>query len=39
VFSVVGVVGALCDAPTRGALRAIGEDFDWSSVDTLSVPD
>lgn len=38
-FYDVGVEGALCDEPTRGALEAIGEDFDWSSVDTLSVPD
>jgi aminodeoxyfutalosine deaminase len=32
-FYEVGVSGALCDEPTRGALRAIGEDFDWSSVE------
>ncbi len=32
-FYEVGVAGALCDEPTRGALRAIGEDFDWSSVE------
>jgi aminodeoxyfutalosine deaminase len=37
-FYEVGVEGALCDEPTRGALRAIGEDFDWSSIDTMSEP-
>ena len=36
-FYEVGVAGALCDEPTRGALRAIGEDFDWSSVETEAV--
>jgi aminodeoxyfutalosine deaminase len=29
-FYAVGVEGALCDEQTRAALRAIGEDFDWS---------
>jgi len=24
-----GVLGALCDEPTRARLRALGEDFDW----------
>ena len=38
-FYEVGVEGALCDEPTRGALQAIGEDFDWSTVDLLAVPD
>jgi aminodeoxyfutalosine deaminase len=38
-FYEVGVEGALCDEPTRGALQAIGEDFDWSSVDSLALPD
>ena len=38
-FYEVGVEGALCDEPTRGALQAIGEDFDWSTVDSLAVPD
>jgi aminodeoxyfutalosine deaminase len=38
-FYEVGIEGALCDAPTRGALEAIGEDFDWSSVDNLSARD
>ena len=37
-FYEVGVAGALCDAPTRGALQTIGEDFDWSSVDDLAAP-
>jgi hypothetical protein len=36
-FYEVGVEGALCDEPTRAALRAIGEDFDWASVETASV--
>jgi len=38
-FYEVGVAGALCDEPTRGALRAIGEDFDWSSVADASLED
>jgi aminodeoxyfutalosine deaminase len=37
-FYEVGVEGALCDEPTRAALRAIGEDFDWVSVEATSVP-
>jgi len=37
-FYEIGVEGALCDEPTRAALRAIGEDFDWASVETASVP-
>jgi aminodeoxyfutalosine deaminase len=36
-FYEVGVAGALCDEPTRGALQAIGEDFDWSSAGSTSV--
>jgi aminodeoxyfutalosine deaminase len=36
-FYEVGVAGALCDEPTRGALQAIGEDFDWSTVETTPV--
>lgn len=36
-FYDVGVEGALCDEPTRAALRAIGEDFDWASVEPTSV--
>jgi aminodeoxyfutalosine deaminase len=36
-FYEVGVEGALCDEPTRAALRAIGEDFDWSSVEATSL--
>jgi aminodeoxyfutalosine deaminase len=35
-FYEVGVGGALCDETTRAALRAIGEDFDWSSVETAA---
>jgi aminodeoxyfutalosine deaminase len=38
-FYEVGVAGALCDEPTRGALQAIGEDFDWSSAESTSVSD
>ena len=38
-FYEVGVAGALCDEPTRGALRAIGEDFDWSSVAATAIQD
>ncbi len=29
-FYEAGLAGALCDAETRAALRAIGDDFDWS---------
>jgi aminodeoxyfutalosine deaminase len=36
-FYEVGVEGALCDEPTRLALRAIGEDFDWPSVEAASI--
>jgi aminodeoxyfutalosine deaminase len=36
-FYEVGVAGALCDEPTRGALRAIGEDFDWSTAESTSL--
>ncbi len=32
-FYDVGVVGALCDESTRAALRAIGDDFDWASLE------
>jgi len=35
-FYEVGVEGALCDEPTRAALRAIGEDFAWASVEATS---
>jgi aminodeoxyfutalosine deaminase len=35
-FYEVGVAGALCDEPTRGALQAIGEDFDWSALEAES---
>jgi aminodeoxyfutalosine deaminase len=38
-FYEVGVAGALCDEPTRGALRAIGEDFDWSALEAESFAD
>jgi aminodeoxyfutalosine deaminase len=38
-FYEVGIEGALCDEPTRAALRAIGEDFDWASVEATSVMD
>ena len=36
-FYEVGVEGALCDEPTRAALRAIGEDFAWASVEATSI--
>ena len=36
-FYEVGVEGALCDDRTRGALQAIGEDFDWSSVESTPI--
>jgi aminodeoxyfutalosine deaminase len=36
-FYEVGIEGALCDDPTRAALRAIGDDFDWASVEATPV--
>ena len=36
-FYEVGVEGALCDETTRAALRAIGDDFDWASVESAPV--
>jgi aminodeoxyfutalosine deaminase len=36
-FYEVGVEGALCDEETRAALRAIGDDFDWASVEATPV--
>jgi aminodeoxyfutalosine deaminase len=36
-FYEVGVEGALCDETTRAALRAIGDDFDWASVEAAPV--
>jgi aminodeoxyfutalosine deaminase len=36
-FYDVGVEGALCDETTRAALRAIGDDFDWASVEVAPV--
>lgn len=36
-FYEVGVEGALCDDTTRAALRAIGEDFDWPSIEATPV--
>jgi hypothetical protein len=36
-FYEVGIEGALCDEPTRAALRAIGDDFDWASVEATPV--
>ena len=32
-FYEAGVAGALCEEETRARLRAIGDAFDWSSVD------
>jgi aminodeoxyfutalosine deaminase len=37
-FYEVGVAGALCDEPTRERLKAIGEEFDWSSLDAAPAP-
>jgi len=37
-FYEVGIEGALCDERTRAALRAIGDDFDWMSVEATPVP-
>jgi aminodeoxyfutalosine deaminase len=37
-FYDVGVAGALCDEYTRERLKAIGEEFDWSSVDAAPAP-
>lgn len=36
-FYEVGVEGALCDEGTRAALQAIGDDFDWASVEATPV--
>src|SRR5262249_29728475 len=36
-FYEVGVEGALCDELTKAALRAIGDDFDWASVEATPV--
>jgi aminodeoxyfutalosine deaminase len=36
-FYEVGIEGALCDEMTRAALRAIGDDFDWASVEPAPV--
>ena len=36
-FYEVGVEGALCDEPTKAALRAIGDDFDWASLGATPV--
>jgi aminodeoxyfutalosine deaminase len=36
-FYEVGIEGALCDERTRAALRAIGDDFDWTSVEATPV--
>jgi aminodeoxyfutalosine deaminase len=36
-FYEAGVAGALCDEATRGALEAIGEDFDWSTAEAEPV--
>jgi aminodeoxyfutalosine deaminase len=33
-FYEVGVAGALCDESTRARLKAIGETFDWSSLES-----
>jgi hypothetical protein len=31
-FFEAGVLGALCDEPTRDRLRRIGEEFDWRAL-------
>jgi aminodeoxyfutalosine deaminase len=36
-FYEVGVEGALCDDRTRGVLRTIGEDFDWTSAESAPI--
>jgi aminodeoxyfutalosine deaminase len=33
-FYEAGVVGALCDEETRGRLAAIGDEYDWSTLDS-----
>jgi aminodeoxyfutalosine deaminase len=33
LFYEAGVVGALCDAPTRERLRAIGDTWAWGPID------
>jgi aminodeoxyfutalosine deaminase len=32
-----GLEGALCDEPTRGRLREVGEAFDWKAVSPAGV--
>jgi aminodeoxyfutalosine deaminase len=34
LFYDAAVAGALCDEPTRGRLRQIGEGYDWSAVES-----
>jgi aminodeoxyfutalosine deaminase len=36
-FYEVGIDGALCDESTRNVLRAIGDGFDWSTIETAPV--
>lgn len=36
-FYEVRVEGALCDDRTRGVLRTIGEDFDWTSAESAPI--
>jgi aminodeoxyfutalosine deaminase len=32
-FYEAGVEGALCDEPTKEALRRLGAEYDWASAD------
>jgi aminodeoxyfutalosine deaminase len=36
-FYEAGLEGALCDEPTRGGLREVGEAFDWEAVSVTGV--
>jgi aminodeoxyfutalosine deaminase len=36
VFYEAGVAGALCDSATKARLAALGEAFDWSSIEATS---
>jgi len=36
-FYGAGLEGALCDEPTRGRLREVGEAFDWEAVSVAGV--
>jgi aminodeoxyfutalosine deaminase len=36
-FYEAGLAGALCDEPTRGRLRELGDTFDWGAVSAAGV--